>query len=51
MQSIGAGGGTSGIVMQSEKAQTALLRDLVEEMRISNETLREIEQNEGGMAP
>lgn len=51
LQSIGAGGGNSGIVMQSEKAQTALLRDLVEEMRISNETLREIEQNEGGMAP
>ena len=51
LQSIGAGGGSSGIAMQSEKAQTALLRDLVEEMRISNETLREIEQNEGGMAP
>lgn len=51
LQGIGAGGGNNGIAARSESIRDGLLRDLVEEMRTSNEILQNIENQEGGMKP
>jgi len=51
LQSIGAGGGNSGIAMQSESRQLQALKEANSLLNDMKDILAEIEKQEGGLAP